>query len=131
MDNSASRASTPQLLIDIASHAATLVQAELRLARSEVHEMAAKTARLIAAFVFAGALLTAAMFLLLRALVDWLIALRVRPEIADLAVGLAVSVVGGIVFYWAWRASKTMDFAPDRTLRQMKQDVRAVREQAQ
>jgi uncharacterized membrane protein YqjE len=130
-DRSTPRASTPQLFLDIANNASALAQSELRLARAEVREMAAKTARLIAAFVLAGALMTAAIFLLLRALVDWLIAMRVRAEVADLSVGAAMTFLAALVFYWAWRATSTMDFIPDRTLRQMKRDVEAIKEQAQ
>lgn len=128
MDNSVHRISTPQLFVEVAGHAADLVQSELRLARNEAREIAENATRLIAGFAIAGAFMAAAVFFLLEALVDWLVVMHVRSDHADLAVGLSAALIAIALFYMSWRASRSSAFSAGRTFRQLRKDVGAVRD---
>jgi hypothetical protein len=98
MDESLHRASTPKLFVEAANHAADLVQSEFRLARNEMREMVEKLAHVIAGFVAAAALMAVSLFLLVRAIVDWLVVLKFRADIAELVVGLGAASIGIVVF---------------------------------
>jgi hypothetical protein len=123
------RASTPKLFVEAANHAADLVQSEFRLARNEMRDMFEKLARLVAGFVASAALMAVSLLLLLRALVDWLVVLKFRADIANLVVGLGAALVGIAVFSAVWRASKAITLAPQRTIRQVAKDANVVKEQ--
>ncbi|SFK18087.1 phage holin family protein [Methylocapsa palsarum] len=129
MDERVRRPSTPELFVEVATHAADLVQSEFRLARSEVREMVDKLIRIVASFVVSAVLMAVALFLLLQALVDWLVVLKFRADFAELAVGLGAALIGGAVFSAAWRAGKAVTLAPERTIRQVVKDANVVKGQ--
>jgi uncharacterized membrane protein YqjE len=120
--------SVPQILEDIASNLTQLVQAEFRLAKSELKEGAEKVAGpgatlgagMALAFYGLGLLLLAAVYALSLVMAPWL---------ATLIVGGVLAVAAGILLGAGIAKLKRVNLTPDKTMRTLEEDVRWARQQ--
>jgi uncharacterized membrane protein YqjE len=120
--------SVPQILEDIASNLTQLIQAEFRLAKSELQEGAEKVARpgatlgagVALAFYGLGFLLLAAVYALSLIVAVWL---------ATLIVGSVLVVAAGILIGAGTTRLKRVNLAPDKTIRSLEEDVQWAKQQ--
>jgi uncharacterized membrane protein YqjE len=120
--------SVPEILENIASNLTQLVQAEFRLAKSEVKEGAEKVAGpgatlgagVALAFYGLGFLLVAAMYALSLVMAGWL---------ATLIVGGVLTVAAGILIGAGSAKLKRVNLMPDKTIRTLKEDVQWAKQQ--
>jgi len=120
--------SVPDVLEDIASNLAQLVQAEFRLAKTELKEGAQKVAGpgatlgagVTLAFYGLGFLLLAAVYALSLVMSGWL---------AALIVGGVLVVAAGILIGAGSTQLKRANLTPDKTLRTLEEDVQWAKQQ--
>jgi uncharacterized membrane protein YqjE len=120
--------SVPEVLEDIASNLAQLIQAEFRLAKTELKEGAQKAAGPGAAL---GAALALALyglgFLLLAAV--YAMSLVMAGWLAALIVGGVLTVAAGILLGAGTAKLKRANLIPDKTLRTLEEDVQWAKQQ--
>jgi uncharacterized membrane protein YqjE len=120
--------SVPEILEDIASNLTQIVQAEFRLAKSEMKGGAEKVAGpgatlgagVALAFYGLGFLLLAAVYALSLVMAGWL---------ATLIVGGVLTVAAGILIGAGGTKLKRVNLTPDKTIRTLEEDVRWARQQ--
>jgi uncharacterized membrane protein YqjE len=120
--------SVPEILENIASNLTQLVQAEFRLAKSEVKEGAEKVAGpgatlgagVALAFYGLGFLLVAAVYALSLVVAGWL---------ATLIVGGVLTVAAGILIGAGSAKLKRVNLMPDKTIRTLEEDVQWAKQQ--
>jgi uncharacterized membrane protein YqjE len=120
--------SVPEILENIASNLTQLIQAEFRLAKSELKEGAEKVARpgatlgagVALAFYGLGFLLLAAVYALSLLMAAWL---------ATLIVGSVLLVAAGILIGAGGMKLKRMNLSPDKTIRTLEEDVQWAKQQ--
>jgi uncharacterized membrane protein YqjE len=120
--------SVPEVLEDIASNLAQLVQAEFRLAKTELKEGAQKAAGpgaalgagLALALYGLGFLLLAAVYAMSLVMAGWL---------AALIVGGVLTVAAGILVGAGSAKLKRANLIPERTIRTLEEDVRWAKQQ--
>jgi uncharacterized membrane protein YqjE len=120
--------SVPDILEDIASNLTQLVQAEFRLAKSELKEGAQKVAGpgatlgagVALAFYGLGFLLLAAVNALSSIMAAWL---------ATLIVGGVLTVAAGILIGAGGTKLKGVNLTPDKTVRTLEEDVQWAKQQ--
>ena len=120
--------SVPEILEDIASNLTELIQAEFRLAKSELKEGAEKVARpgatlgagVALAFYGLGFLLLAAVYALSLVMAAWL---------ATLIVGGVLALAAGILLGAGTTKLKRVNLAPDKTIRSLEEDVQWAKQQ--
>jgi uncharacterized membrane protein YqjE len=120
--------SVPEILEDIASKLTQIVQAEFRLAKTELKEEAEKLAGpgatlgagVALAFYGLGFLLLAAVYALSLVMAGWL---------ATLIVGGVLVVVSGILIGAASTKLKRVNLTPDKTIRMLEEDVQWAKQQ--
>jgi uncharacterized membrane protein YqjE len=120
--------SVPEILEDIASNLTQLVQAEFRLARSELKEGAERVAG-PGATLGAGAVLAfyGLGFLLLAAV--YALSLVMAPWLATLIVGGVLVVAAGILIGAGGTKLKRANLMPDKTMRTLEEDVQWAKQQ--
>jgi uncharacterized membrane protein YqjE len=114
--------SVPEILENIASNLTQLVQAEFRLAKSELKEGAEKVAGpgatlgagMLLAFYGFGFLLLAVVYVLSLVMAGWL---------ATLIVGGVLAVAAGILIGAGSAKLKWVNLTPDKTIRTLEEDV--------
>lgn len=110
------------------SRASELVQLELRLFRAELAEKATMVKAGLA-FVVAGAvLLTAALFLILQAVVLQLVQAGLSPAGATILVAAACVAIGMVLIVTGRKKLEPDQLTPDRTLRDIHRDSTLVKE---
>lgn len=125
-DDSRSLAS---LIGDLTQQASTLIRTEAKLLRAELSEKMAKVGA-SAVEVLAGAIcLLAALLVLLQALVIALANTGIGGGWASLIVGIAVAVLGLILLRNGSSGLAPKEMTPEKTLQQLENDARAVKEQ--
>jgi hypothetical protein len=120
--------SVPEILENIASNLTQLVQAEFRLAKSEVIEGAEKVAGpgatlgagAVLAFYGLGFLLLAAVYALSLVVAAWL---------ATLIVGGVLTVAAGILIGAGSAKLKRVNVMPEKTMRTFEEDVQWAKQQ--
>ena len=120
--------SVPEILEDIASNLTQLVQAEFRLAKSELKEGAERVAGpgatlgagAVLAFYGFGFLLLAAVHALSLVMAGWL---------ATLIVGGVLVVAAGILIGAGTTKLKRVNLTPDKTIRTLEEDVQWAKQQ--
>jgi uncharacterized membrane protein YqjE len=120
--------SVPEVLGDIITNFEQIVRAEIRLARTEVKEEAAKAVKPSATFGAGvalgfyglGLLLLAAVYALTMTMAAWLAALIVGVVVA--MVGLALASAGR-------KKLKSMHLAPKKTIRSLEENVQWAKQQ--
>lgn len=116
------------LATDAVSKAADLVRLELRLVRTELTEKLSEWKIGVAQILLAGVFASAALFLVLQAIVVALVEAGMAASLATLIVaGLSLAIAA--VCFAAGRARLDTDVVtPDRTLRQLSRDKDLVKE---
>ena len=120
--------SVPEILEDIASNLTQLIQAEFRLAKSELKEGAVRVAGpgatlgagVVLAFYGLGFLLLAAVYALSLVMAAWL---------ATLIVGCVLALAAGILLGAGTTKLKRVNLAPDKTIRSLEEDVQWANQQ--
>jgi uncharacterized membrane protein YqjE len=120
--------SVPEVLEDIASNLAQIVQAEFRLAKTELKEGAEKVAGpgatlgagVALAFYGLGFLLLAAVYAMSLVMAGWL---------ATLIVGGVLAVAAGILISAGRTKLKQVNLIPDKTIRTLEEDVQWAKQQ--
>jgi uncharacterized membrane protein YqjE len=120
--------SVPEILENIASNLTQLVQAEFRLAKSEVKEGAEKVAGpgatlgagMVLAFYGLGFLLLAAVYALSLVMAGWL---------ATLIVGGVLAVAAGILIGAGSAKLRRVNLTPDKTMRTLEEDLQWAKQQ--
>jgi hypothetical protein len=110
------------------SQTADLVQAEFRLARTELSEkMTALRSGLIMMLI--GAIfLIVALGMVLQAIVGVLIAAGLSPPASILLVAGGAAIVGIVLFLMGQKRLQPEELTPDRTLNSLSRDSRMVKE---
>ena len=106
----------------------TLIRNESQLARAELSE---KIDKLIGAVIIVGlgaVLLLPALVILFEAAVAALIQGGMRPALAALIVGGVTLIIGIALFFAGLNRLKALNFVPNKTLRQLQQDVAVAKE---
>ncbi len=120
--------SVPEIFEDIASNLTQLVQAEFRLAKSELKEGAERVAGpgatlgagAVLAFYGFGFLLLAAVHALSLVMAGWL---------AALIVGGVLAVAAGILIGAGGTKLRRVNLIPDKTMRTLEEDVQWAKQQ--
>ena len=120
--------SVPEILENIASNLTQLIQAEFRLARSELKEGAEKVAGPGATLGAGVALAFYGLGFLLLAAVRAL-SLVMTPWLATLIVGGVLLVAAGILIGAGGMKLKRMNLSPDKTIRTLEEDVQWAKQQ--
>jgi uncharacterized membrane protein YqjE len=108
--------------------ATELIQIEFRLAKAELTEKAARVGAGLSLVMTGGVLCTAALFLLLQAVVLGLIQAGVSPAAATLIVA-ALTIAAGFGLMMTGRKQLSAEaLIPDRTLTDIKRDTVLVKE---
>lgn len=118
-----------ELLRDLAHDTTTLVRQEMQLARTEAQDKLQQTVIAVMALVSGALIAFAALFILLMALIDALVALGLERVWADLAVGGAVAILAFILVRKGQHELSTAQLAPERTAANMRKDFNLVKEQ--
>jgi uncharacterized membrane protein YqjE len=120
--------SVPEILENIASNLTQLVQAEFRLAKSEVKAGAEKVAGpgatlgagMVLALYGLGFLLLAAVYALSLVMAGWL---------ATLIVGGVLAVAAGILIGAGSAKLRRVNLTPDKTMRTLEEDLQWAKQQ--
>jgi uncharacterized membrane protein YqjE len=120
--------SVPEILEDIASNLTQIVQAEFRLAKTELKEGAEKVAGpgaalgagVVLALYGLGFLLLAAVYALSLVMAGWLAALIVASVLA-VGAGILISAGGAKL--------KRINLTPDKTIRTLEEDLQWAKQQ--
>ncbi len=108
--------------------ATELIQIEFRLAKAELSEKMTTIGAALFLVLVGAVLLTAALFLLLQAIVLGLVALGMSPVAATLLTAVATIAVG-LGFMMTGRKQLSAEaLVPDRTLNDIKRDTAMVKE---
>ncbi len=117
------------LVADLAAQGGTLVRTEAKLLRAELTEKLGKVGTSAVEILGGAICLLAALMVLLQALVIALANLGLGGGWASLLVGVAVAALG-LVLIRAGRASLELEeIQPEKTMNQVQQDARVLREQ--
>jgi uncharacterized membrane protein YqjE len=115
-------------LSDTISRATELVQLEFRVFKAELEEKATRVKAGLALVMIGAILVTAAMFLLLQAVVLVLVQGGMSPAGATALVAAACIAIG-LVFVFTGRKQLDGDvLTPDRTIHGLQRDTRLVKE---
>jgi uncharacterized membrane protein YqjE len=120
--------SVPEILEDIATNLTQIVQAEVRLAKTELKEGAARAAGpgaavgagVVLTFYGLGFLLLAAVYALSMVMAGWL---------ATLIVGGVLMVAAGILVGVGGTKLKRVNLTPDKTIRTLEDDLQWAKQQ--
>lgn len=105
-----------------------LVQKELRLVRAEVSEKIGARLQGVIWMVVGGVFALVAALFLLAGIVFSLIAWGLSPYLSCFLVAAALAILAVILFTYG-RSSLAEDFLPSRTVRQLNEDIKTVKEQ--
>jgi uncharacterized membrane protein YqjE len=120
--------SISRLLGDAFDQLSQLIQTEIRLARAELADKAAR-AGMGAGLVFGGLLLMVpALVLFLMALALFLIEVGLSAVTAHLLAGLLGAVASGLLIVAGLGRLKPSGLTPDITIRQVRKDIAAAKE---
>jgi uncharacterized membrane protein YqjE len=120
--------SVPEILEDMASNLTQIVQAEFRLAKTELKEGAEKVAGPGAAMGAGVALVLYGLGFLLLAAV-YALSLVMAGWLATLIVGGVLAVAAGILISAGATKLKRANLTPDKTIRTLEEDVRWAKQQ--
>ncbi len=122
------RPPTLGLISDVFAQITGLFQTEIRLLRAELNEKISLVVRGVVLLAVAAVLMLAALFLLLQALVGWLVMLGLAPPLAALAVGGGVLIIALIAVFIAARSLSAKRLAPRRSLDQLSREARTIKD---
>lgn len=112
----------------LAGDVANLVQTEIALARAEIAAKVVRRIEFAAWFAVAGLLGLVVVMLLVQAAVFALIAAHLAPAWACVIVAIAMALLGAAAFAYG-RSSARGSALPSRSLHQINEDIRTLKEQ--
>jgi hypothetical protein len=119
------------LFTDVFAETTELFQAEINLVRSEIRQSVGRVAN-SGTLIGAGAIAAlAALFLLLQAVVSWLVIAGMPEQWGYSIVGILVAGVAAVVLSKGINNLKASNVMPERTLEQLKADFATVKEHVQ
>jgi hypothetical protein len=119
------------LFTDVFAETTELFQAEINLVRSEIRQSVGRVAN-SGTLIGAGAIgALAALFLLLQAVVSWLVIAGLPEQWGYSIVGILVAGVAAAVLSKGINNLKASKVMPERTLEQLKADFATVKEHVQ
>ena len=121
--------SVPSLFSDLIENVTTLFRKEVQLAKTELSEKAGQAANASIAVGIGGALLLAALIILLHAVVAWLARAGIPPHWGFLIVAVVVAIIGYVVLQRGVANLKTTNLMPSRTVDQLQRDAATAKEQ--
>ena len=119
-----------ELLTRLSHDTSLLLEQEIALAKREAYEKLDQLKVQVASLAVGGVVLHAGLLVLVAAAV-LLLALWLPAWAAALAVGVALAAGGAILLIRGKEGLKKLELAPQATIRNVKQDVRTVKEAAQ
>jgi len=119
----ATERSTPSLFGDVIWQVADLLRTELKLFRVELDEKVSQAVRAVVFVAVGAVLLLAALFLVLSAAVDALVAFGMPRYWAALLVGGIVAVIGAGLLWKALSDLKPANLKPSRSIDQVGKDM--------
>lgn len=117
-----------QTVANLFGDVADLIQKEIALARAEIAAKITERAESAAWFALAGVLGFVVLLLVAEAAVFGLIAAGLAPGWASLIVAAVAAILAGVAFAYGRAAARTSPL-PTRSLHQINQDIRTVKEQ--
>jgi uncharacterized membrane protein YqjE len=111
-----------ELLADLSRETTTLVREELRLAKLEMSEKAARVGRDIAFLLAGGAVAYAGFLVLLAAIVFALFNAGMSLWVSALLVGFLVAATGAFLVWKGMQSLKNADLAPHQSIEALKGD---------
>ena len=117
-----------QAVGETVGRATELIQIEFRLAKAELAEKAARAGACLSLVIVGAILLSAALFLLLQAVVLGLIVAGLSPVAATLLVTVATIAIGLGFVMTGRKQLSSHAILPDRTLNDIKRDTAMVKE---
>jgi mannose/fructose/N-acetylgalactosamine-specific phosphotransferase system component IIC len=116
------------LFTDVVSEVTHLFQTEMRLVRAEMNEKVSRVAN-SGALIGAGAVvMIPAVFILLLAIVRWLVVAGLPEQWGLTIVGAVIAIVGAALLMKGINNLKGPALVPDRTIRQVRADVSLAKE---
>jgi hypothetical protein len=122
--------SVPELLADALNQFSKLISNEVQLAKAEMSAKVTKVVMGAAFLAIAGIMAIPVLVLALMALAAWLVRLGWSDPVAYLAAAVVGLVISGILAGIGMSRLKANTLTPDRTIRQLQRDARAVKEVA-
>jgi Na+/melibiose symporter-like transporter len=113
---------------NLAGNVANLVQTEIALARAEITAKVTQRIESVAWFAVAGILGFVVLLLIVQACVFALIAAGLAPAWGCVVVAIAVAILAAAAFAYG-RSTARESALPERSLQQINEDIRTVREQ--
>jgi len=117
------------LFSDLTREIGTLVRQEIALARTEVGQTASKVGRDIGFLAVGGLVLYAGLLALLAAVIIILGTIGLPWWLSALIVGIIVALIGYLLIRRGLDALKKQNFAPQKTIDTLKEDVEWAKEQ--
>lgn len=111
-----------ELLADLSRETTTLVREELRLAKLEMSEKAARVGRDVAFLLAGGAVAYAGFLVVLAAIVFALFNAGMSLWVAALLVGFVVAGTGAFLVWKGMQSLKNTDLAPHQSIEALKGD---------
>lgn len=118
-----------ELFASLVEHLSRLFRKEVQLARAEATEKMQQATGALASIAIGGAVLLAALIVLLHSAVAWLVVLGLEVQWSTLVVALVVGLVGFLLLQRGTKNLKASNLTPRRTLEQVQHDAHTVREQ--
>lgn len=113
---------------DVVSDLAELFQREMRLAKAEIAANVTQKIQASVWFAAAGVIALIAVIVLIEAVIFALIAAGMSPAWACLLVAVILGA-GAFGAFMKGRSDAAQSLAPERTIQQIKQDIRTTKEQ--
>jgi uncharacterized membrane protein YqjE len=117
------------LFTEVISEVTNLFHTELRLARTEMKEKFGQVLGFTSVLVTGAILLLASLMFFLQAVVLWLEVLGVPQRWGTLGVAAVSGLIGFLVLSNGMNSIKASNLTPERTLRQIRDDVSVAKEQ--
>lgn len=121
--------SVAQLITDVVGQVTTLVQTEVRLARTEIGEKIAQVAAGAGMLAGAAVVMLVALIMTAQAIASWLMRAGLAPHWAETLVAVVLLAVGGGLLMKGLADLKASNLTPDRTLNQLRRDATVAKEQ--
>ncbi|WP_209428245.1 phage holin family protein [Pararhodobacter sp. SW119] len=119
----------PDLFADMIEHLSTLFRKEVQLAKTEAHEKMQQAGRAVVFIALGGAIALAALIVLLFAITAFLVESGLSNELSLLVVGGVALLIGVIAIWKGTNDLKATNLKPQRTVDQLRADVRTAKEQ--
>lgn len=121
--------SVPDLLGDLVNQTSSLLRKEVQLARAEMGEKVSQVGASAGSIAIGGALLLAALMILLDAVVAGLVSLGLSVWLSSLIVGVVIAIIGYVLLRAGLNRLKAANLTPQRTATQLSRDAAVAKEQ--